>query len=38
VQQYEVYDARSVLKHYCTIGPFSAVPLLTPARAIFVGE
>ncbi|KAF8147218.1 hypothetical protein K438DRAFT_2027819 [Mycena galopus ATCC 62051] len=29
-----MYDARFVLKHHRTIGPFSAAPLLTPARAI----
>ncbi|KAJ7264567.1 hypothetical protein C8J57DRAFT_1718485 [Mycena rebaudengoi] len=28
-QHYEVYDARSVLKHHCTIDPFSAATLLT---------
>ncbi|KAJ7084100.1 hypothetical protein C8R44DRAFT_894245 [Mycena epipterygia] len=36
-QQYEDYDARSVLKHHCTTSPFSAAPLLTPARATHCG-
>ncbi|KAJ7084110.1 hypothetical protein C8R44DRAFT_991896 [Mycena epipterygia] len=36
-QQYEDYDARSVLKNHCTTSPFSAAPLLTPARATHCG-
>ncbi|KAJ6525568.1 hypothetical protein DFH09DRAFT_1328921 [Mycena vulgaris] len=36
-QHYEKYDARSVLKHHCTTSPFSAAPLLMPARATHCG-
>ncbi|KAJ6505162.1 hypothetical protein C8R45DRAFT_545369 [Mycena sanguinolenta] len=35
-QHYEDYDERFVLKHHCTIGPFSAAPL-TLARATHCG-
>ncbi|KAF8147234.1 hypothetical protein K438DRAFT_1989813 [Mycena galopus ATCC 62051] len=37
-QHHEDYDAQFVLKHHRTIGPFSAAPLLTPARAIHYGR
>ncbi|KAJ7282317.1 hypothetical protein C8J57DRAFT_1710519 [Mycena rebaudengoi] len=37
-QHYEDYDARFALKHHCTdINPFSAAPLITPARATHCG-
>ncbi|KAF8127329.1 hypothetical protein K438DRAFT_2000884 [Mycena galopus ATCC 62051] len=33
-QHFEDYDARSVLEHHCTTGPFSADPLLMPATGV----